>query len=170
VLDPDLQADIAEFQRVSRSILDDHTSIDLSLVRRFPSHALQFLYDALANPSPGIRDGLAPVAKRIDELANAPAATPLLAKRVDPFAATTDVLCKNDVYAVACVPQAWRAARQLLDAGAIGEAITLAELARDHALREHLAVDYELLAEIHRKADRRALARADLAEAKLANP
>jgi hypothetical protein len=167
VTDPALRDDPAEFARRSRSILEDETPIELALVRRFPSHALQFLAASLASATPAIIEGLQPVARRLDMVSSTKVATMLIADRRDPFAAVTafDDTCKNDIYALPCVPLGWRRAREQQQAGALTDAEQTALAARDLALGESIAVDYALLAELHRAQGRAALARAETEEA-----
>jgi cellulose synthase operon protein C len=176
VTDPALHTDIVEFQRISRSILEDQTPIDLALVRRYPSHALAFLYESLRKATPAIVDGLEPVAAALDEVSSTTVATGLTkrslvarARLPDPLAADDTAVaipqrCANDLFAIPCVPLAWRIARDALAAGKLAEAEEAAARGRDLALAEQLSVDYALLAEIHRKQQRTALARAELEE------
>ena len=51
----------------------------------------------------------------------------------------------------------------------LADALRTAELGRDLALRANAPIDYAVLSEIHRKAGRNALARADIEEATLAS-
>lgn len=180
VLDDDLKSDLGEFRRVMESIAADETPVELVYVRSYPSHAWQFMADSLVNAPRDVVVGLEPVAKQLDAIAQSTAPSDMLrqtgSKRSDPFAKlagfTGDVLpdaCTNDVFAVPCVPIAWQVARVQLTAGKLQEAQRTAETGRDHALREYLPVDYALLAEIHTKTNRAALARADREEAALAS-
>jgi hypothetical protein len=177
VLDAELQRNADEFQLISRSILEDETPIVLDLVRRFPSHAWSFLHESLAVATPELVEGLAPVARELDRISASKLPTTTLTKRADPFAALAsdagDALpeqCKNDIYALPCVPLTWRIARQQLTAGKLDDAEQTAQLGRDLASRENLVTDYTLLAEIHRALGRHALAAAELEEQKLARP
>jgi hypothetical protein len=168
ITDPALRDDPAELARRSRSVLEDETPIELALVRRYPSHALQFLHASLvAAATPDVIEGLEPVAETLDRVANSKVATAMLGSRTDPFLAITsfDEHCKNDIYALPCVPLAWLRARDQLEAGAVVDAELVAQAGRDLALGESLPVDYALLADIHRAQGRTALARAETEEA-----
>ncbi len=175
VLDPGVQNDITEMARVAESIREDHTPIEINEVRRFPSHALQFLAQAAQGAKQPLLDGLEPVARSLDSVSRLSIASDTLKNPRDPFAELAayqgTVLpeqCRNDLFAVPCVPLAWRIARAQLAAGNPAEAEHTAEIGRDLALREYLDVDYPLLAEVHRAQKREALATADADEARLA--
>src|SRR5262249_40380435 len=122
VTDPALRGDPEEYQRRSRSILEDQTPIEIADVRRFPSHARGSLVASRARRTPDLVEGFKPVATAPDRAPNAPVATPLLTKAVDPFAAITSFdMCKNDIFAVPCVPLAWKVAREQLAAGVVDD-------------------------------------------------
>lgn len=219
ITDPALQqsGDIAEFQRRSRSILEDETPIELAEVRRFPSHAWLFLYEALGAATPEIVEGLEPVAAELDRISRTTAASELAKRAVsanvktavstrtklariatllqspldtaaraelgrlapgDPFVELFALVqpgevparCTNDAFALPCAALVQDLARRELLNNRLAEAQHNAELGRDLALRAHAPVDYQLLSDLHRRAGRNALARADVEEATLASP
>ena len=203
ITDPAMRdrANLIEFQRRSRAIIEWETVIDLDLVRAYPSHAWLFLYESLTAATPGIVEGLEPVAEEIDKIAKTTAAFDLLKRAVrdrakiarivplakptpelatlaegDPFVelfalGDVDALpdrCGNEAFALPCARLAQELARKQLAAGTVDEAVRTGELAADAARRTQQAFDYELLAQIHERAGRQALARAERDEARLA--